>query len=162
MHKQNRVAVSLTTCSNPCYLGKILRFEKASKLMLVHASGKNDTFSPVREKVSKERTFVCAELTPYKSENETVCKVSIGTHYSGGIIALSAKMKWCEYRFAADSAFEDGRVLRGQLASSVLGKDKVVIIQNIPQPQHPLRQRSLSCRKSQPSCPSPLYSRRRR
>ena len=51
---------------------------------------KNDTFSPVREKVSKERTFVRSELTPYKSKIGTVSKVSIGAHYSGGIMALFA------------------------------------------------------------------------
>ena len=70
---------------------------KRETKLITPTRGTDDTFSPVREKVSKERTFVCAELTPYKSENETVSKVSIGTHYSGGIIALSAKMWVIEY-----------------------------------------------------------------
>ena len=55
-------------------------------------------FSPVREKGTKERTFVRAELTPYKSDIGTVSKVSIGTRSSGGIVMLSAKMWLVEYR----------------------------------------------------------------
>ena len=50
------------------------------------------TFSPMREKVTKERIFVRSELTPYKSKIGTVSKVSIGAHYSGGIVALFAQM----------------------------------------------------------------------
>ena len=72
--------------------------EKARTLMLAPAQ-RDDTFSPVREKVSKERTFVRSGLTPYKSEIGTVGKVSIGALSSGGIIALFAQMWIVKYRW---------------------------------------------------------------
>ncbi|MBR5869644.1 MAG: hypothetical protein IKZ09_01285, partial [Clostridia bacterium] len=57
-----------------------------------------------------ERIFVRSELTPYKSKKGTVSKVSIGAHYSGGIVMLFAKMMQYEYRFVALCAFENGKV----------------------------------------------------
>ena len=55
-----------------------------------------------------------------KGGKGTVCKAVIGTHSSGGIIALFAEMLLWEYRYAAVCAFEDGIVLMMGLAFSYM------------------------------------------
>jgi len=55
-----------------------------------------------------------------KVANETDSKAVIGTHSSGGIIALFAEMQLWEYRFAAVCAFEDGKVRKMGLAFSYM------------------------------------------
>ena len=50
------------------------------------------TFSPMREKVTKERIFVRIALPPYSNKNDTVVKAATDAHSSGGIVMLSAQM----------------------------------------------------------------------
>ena len=73
-------------------------------------------FSPVREKGTKERTFVRSELMPYRKRKRDESKASIGAHSSGGIFALFAKMWLAEYRFAALIAFAQGIAKKSRLS----------------------------------------------
>ena len=77
------------------------------------------TFFPARKKVAKEARFsFVLNYRHIKGGKGTVGKAVIGTHSSGGIVALFAEMLLWEYRYVAVCAFEDGIVLMMGLASS--------------------------------------------
>ena len=73
------------------------------------------TFSPVREKVTKERTFVRIELPPDTGSNRTVFEAATDARSSGGIVMLFEKMWLYEIRFAAGAVFEQGYIKRDGL-----------------------------------------------
>ena len=77
------------------------------------------TFSPVREKVTKERTAVALNAAGRRCKR---CSGQGGMRRfpcSGGIIAHIAKMWLSEYWIAAVCAFEQGKIASGRLVSSV-------------------------------------------
>ena len=67
------------------------------------------TFSPVREKVTKERTFVRIELPQIIPIKRYSFGAATDALYSGGIVALFAQMWIVEYHFVAWCAFENGK-----------------------------------------------------
>ena len=94
------------------------RTKVVRKKTLSHAQEDVFLSLPRERKEPKRRAFVRAELAPDESRKDTVVKVPIGTHSSGGIVMLSAKIRYCEHRSAALCAFEHGKVQMGWLASS--------------------------------------------
>ncbi len=71
------------------------------------------TFSPVREKVTKERTAVALNAAGRRHKR---CSGQGGMRRlpcSGGIVTQPAKMWLSEYRIAAVCAFEQGKIGRG-------------------------------------------------
>ena len=71
------------------------------------------TFSPVREKVTKERTAVALNAAGRRHKR---CSDQGGMRRfpcSGGIVTQPAKMWLSEYRIAAVCAFEQGKIGRG-------------------------------------------------
>jgi len=76
------------------------RFEKARNDASA-PPGDGVTFSPMREKVTKERIFVRSELMPLKRRKWDKSMASIGAHSSGGIVRISAQMWVVEFRLVA-------------------------------------------------------------
>ena len=74
------------------------------------------TFSPVREKVTKERTFVRIELPRERRIKGDGQEAATDAHSSVGIELLFAQMWWCESRFAALCIFAHGIVREGGIA----------------------------------------------
>lgn len=69
----------------------------------------------MREKVTKERTFVRIELPLNESEKDNVFRAATDARSSGGIVMLFAKMWLYEIQFAAGIAFEQGYICGGGL-----------------------------------------------